>query len=479
MSDQVTPKESTPHHEVMEIAERDRVPVPQKVAFGMGIVSDHMATFSLNAFTMPVFNIILHVSPALIGYALMIARLWDAFTDPFVGYLSDKSKHPKGRRKPFVFWGAILTGAFFPVLWLAPQSWTGTATFFYLVLALLIYFTFYSIFSVPYHSLGMELTPDYRERTNVYSWMAYIQQISGFAVPWLLALTTLRVFPNELVGTRVVAVGVGLMIMLAGIMPALICQERYTKVAHGQEEENIFKALRTLARNKPLMIIFGAIGIYLLAISTTQVLDVHVNTYYIYGGKLKEGAVLFGLDGTLRVVFAFVGAFMVQWLSKRFGKRHLLLTLVAVIFVCKVGILFTYIPGKPYLIFITKPFLAIAETGFWILVLSMRADVADWDEYRFGRRREGMIAAVNNWIAKLSMTAAMGLGGVVLQYVVGFRVELGGDQLPGTMQRLIWSYTLMPSIAAILVFLLLLAYPLTHERMDAVRKELETRRKAV
>ncbi|MDQ8201448.1 MFS transporter [Pelagicoccus sp. SDUM812003] len=463
----------------VEIPEKDRVPIPQKISFGFGIVSDHLATFSLNSFTMPIFNIILQLSPSLIGYALMIARLWDAFTDPLIGSLSDNSKSPKGRRKPFVFWGALLTGAFFPFLWLAPVAWSQTLTFIYLVGALLIYFTFYSIFSVPYQSLGMELTPNYRERTNVYSWMSYIQQISSFTVPWLLALTTLSVFRDELQGTRIVSIGVGIAIAAAGVLPALFCVEKFSTIAQTQKKENPLKSLRSLSKNRPLIFVFAAIGTYLLAISATQALDVHVKTYYIYGGDLKEGAFLFGYDGTLRVVFSFVAAFLIQALSKKFDKKHLILACIATIFICKIGILVTYIPGKPLLTFITKPFLSMGETGFWILILSMRADVADWDEYKFGRRREGLIAAVGNWIAKLSMTAAMALGGIVLQYIAGFDVSLGGNQSPETLSRLIWSYALIPASAAAAMFILMIKYPLTHNMMADVRATLEERRDAV
>ncbi len=470
---------STPIAETDSIPEKDRVPVPQKVAFGFGIVSDHLATFSINAFAMPIFNIFLHLSPTLIGVALMIARLWDAFSDPMVGSLSDNCKHPKGRRKPYVFWGAIATGLFFPFLWLAPESWGETGIFIYLTAALLIYFTCYSVFSVPYQSLGMELTSDYRERTNVYSTMAYIQQVSGLLVPWLLAITTWSIFPDKLVGTQIVSIGVGILIVAAGIMPALYCQEKFGKVAKNQKFENPLKSLWAFRNNKPLLLIFSAIGVYLLAVSTTQALDVHVNTYYIYDGDIDSGSTLFGIDGTLRVVFAFIGAFIMQRYSKKIDKRSMILACVTVIFICKFSVIVTYIPGKPYFILLSKPFLAMAETGFWILILSMRADVADYDELEFGRRREGVIAAVGNWLAKMAMTIAMGLSGLVLEHIAGFEVSLGGDQAPGTLDRLIWCYTLIPTAAAAIMFLLMYKYPLTHTRMTEIRAKLEMRREAV
>ncbi|RME71418.1 MAG: MFS transporter [Verrucomicrobia bacterium] len=462
-----------------EIPPEDRIPVHQKAAFGAGIVADHCATFGLNSFTLPIFNVVLGLSPTLVSTALGIARLWDAFNDPFLGSLSDNCRSRWGRRRPFLFVGAILTGAFFPLIWWASPSWSHTGLFIYLSIALILHYTFYTLYSVPYQSIGMELTPNYRERTNLYAWMAYVQQISGLAVPWMLALASLSVFPDLLTGTRVVAAGVGLLIIVCGLMPAIFCRERFGEIAKHQPKEHFWTSLRSMAKNGPLVILVGSIGIYLLAISTTQVFDFYVHTYYIFEGNIKHGATLTGLDGTVRAASAMLGAFLIQRLSKHYGKRHLLLACVTVIFLCKVGIYFTYIPGNPYLTFVTKPFVAMAETGFWVLIISMRADVADYDEYTFGRRREGMIAAVNNWLAKLAMTLATVFGGLLLDYVIGYDRALGGNQTPETMERMLLCYVILPSAAAALIFLLLWKYPLTQHRLGEIRAELEARRSKV
>lgn len=465
-------------HEI-PIAEKDRIPAHQKAAYGMGVVSDHYATYGLNSLALPVFNVILGLSPTLVSTALALARLWDAITDPVVGSLSDNCRSRYGRRRPYLFAGAILTGCFFPVIWLAPGSWDQTATFVYLCFALLIFYSCYSLMSVPYESLGMELTADYRERTNLYSVRTYIERVFNLGIPWLFALANLAFFGSVIVGVRVVAVGVGIMIIASGLLPAIFCRERYGSVAKAQPKEGAIKTLVSLAHNGPLLIVIGSIALFLLAMSSVAVLDFYLHTYYIYGGDIKMGAVLSGYNGTIPVVFSILGAFLVQKLSKRFEKHQLLLVSVAVLFLCKLGLFVTYVPGEPMLTLVTKPFVAMAQTAFWILIISMRADVGDWDEFRFGRRREGMIAAVNNWLVKVAFTVAIVAGGLILEHVCGFDRDLGGDQAPVTLNRMLIAYATIPSVALVLVFGILWRYPLTQMKMARIRTILERRRDPV
>lgn len=461
------------------IPPEDRVPFFQKFSYAMGVVSDHYAVYGLNALAMPVFNVLLGLSPTMVSMSLAMARLWDAVTDPFVGSLSDNSKHRSGRRKPFIFVGAIVTGIVFPLIWLPSESWGTYQIFSYLCVALLLFYTGYSIFSVPYESLGMELTPDYRERTNVYVVRSYVEKLPNLGIAWLFAIANMDLFGNPLTGTRFVAIGVGIMIILSGVLPGLYCVERYQKVATHQENESALEALKTLRRNVPCVQIIAIIALFLLAMNTVGVLDFYMGTYYIYDGDIKSGAILGGYSGTVNLISGLFGAFLVQTLSRRFDKHHLLLGCLAILFLCKLGLYVTYIPGRPLLTFVTKPFATLSSTGFWILVISMRADVADWDEYVFGRRREGIIAAVGNWFVKVALTVSIVLGGVLLDYVIKFDRDLGGDQLPGTLERMKLFYVLIPASALLVLCVIVLRYPLTKQRLAEVRAELERRRQAV
>ncbi|MDP4694141.1 MAG: MFS transporter, partial [Opitutales bacterium] len=180
----------------------------------------------------------------------------------------------------------------------------------------------------------------------------------------------------------------------------------------------------------------------------------------------------------------------------------------------------------PWLALSMKPLVAIGEWGFWVLILSMRADVCDWDEYNTGSRSEGLIAAITNWCNKIAMTVAIAISGFVLQYVVQFDSNLPDEdkaaiaiqaeaeynllsdadkfvvegeepislgmytdnmerkavmdrQSPGTMERMRLLYSLPQAGALLICLLLLWKYPLTKDKMMEIRKELEARRGAV
>ncbi|MGC6456434.1 MAG: MFS transporter [Coraliomargaritaceae bacterium] len=464
--------------ESAQIPEKDRLPMKQKIAYGFGLSADHYAQFGISSLALPFYNILLGLSPTLVSTALAISRGWDAITDPMVGSISDNSKSPKGRRKPFLFWGSILTGLFFPVIWLAPQSMSEGSLFLYLILVFPLFYTFYSLMSVPYESLGMELTPNYKERTSIFTTRNYINTIVTLGIPFLFYFANLPVFSDPVTGVRFVSIGVGAIIIVAGVTCSRVCQERYQSVANKQQGENLFRSLGSLRKNVPLVMVVGSISIFLFAITSVLQLDMYVHIYYIYGGDKSAGALLDGINKAAPVVFALLGTFWVQRMSRKYDKHHLLLVAIVILFLAKLGLYVTYYPGQVWLTFATKPFLTFGMSAFWILILSMRADIADWDEYQFGRRREGMIAALTNWMVKVSMTLAIAASGFLLEQVAGFEVDKGAQSME-TLERMKFIYVFLPSGAIALVFFIMLKYPLSQKKLAEVRAELETRREAV
>jgi GPH family glycoside/pentoside/hexuronide:cation symporter len=506
----------------------DRIPLKQKIAYSMGVVSDHYANVCLAwIFITPFFVDFLGIGASVVGLALAAARCWDAFTDPLVGRLSDACTSRYGRRKPFIFVGAILTGLLFPVIWMVPDAWSTTGTTIYLFVALMLFYSVYSIFSVPYEALGSELTPDYSERSKIFVVRKYVQEAFNLGIVWVFPfaawLGTLAWVGGETGGVRVVSWFIAAIIIGAGILPAIFNVERYKDIAV-KEGANSFKdAIKAVVRNKPLLIVVGVIGTYLFAIMATANLAYFVNVYYIYEGDILKGASLGGFDGTLRLCFALGAAAVIGKISDKVDKHKIMITSVVILIVAYIGVYFTTIPGRPWLALSMKPLVAIGECGFWVLILSMRADVCDWDEYRTGTRSEGLIAAITNWCNKIAMTLAIAISGFLLQYVVQFDSKLPDatkaaiavqaeaefleltdaekqtvegeapitletyannlerqavldKQSPGTMERMRVLYTLPQAFALLVCLFLLKRYPLTRETMHTIRAELESRR---
>jgi len=510
------------------LARDDRVPLRQKIAYSMGVVSDHYANVCLVwIFITPFFVDFLGIGASVVGLALAAARCWDAFTDPLVGRISDACTSPLGRRKPFIFVGAILTGLLFPLIWMVPESWSTGAITIYLFAALMLFYSVYSIFSVPYEALGAELTADYDERSKIFVVRKYVQELFNLGIVWVFPLAawlgTLAWVGGETGGVRAVSWVIALIIICAGILPAIFNVERYKEIAVKKGSDSFKDALLAVLKNKPLLIVVGVIGTYLFAIMATANLTYFVNVYYIYEGDMLKGASLGGIDGTLRLFFALAAAAAISKITKKFDKHVIMMASVSTLIVAFIGIYFTTIPGRPWLSLSMKPLVAIGECGFWVLILSMRADICDWVEYNTGSRSEGLIAAITNWCNKIAMTLAIAISGFVLQYIIQFDSQLpaesraaislqaqaeykllaGSDtydlegkepislgmytdnlerqavmqqQQPGTMERMRLLYTLPQIFALVICLFLLKHYPLTRNKMQEIRDALERRR---
>ena len=139
----------------------------EKLAFGAGEVANRYGENGINDLATPIYNTILKLPPDTIGWVLGLMRLWDAITDPVMGYISDNWKGKFGRRKPFILLGAILMAITYPLIWFASPDWTENAKTIYLFCSAIIFFTTYTIYSVPFRALATEMTPDYSERTTI------------------------------------------------------------------------------------------------------------------------------------------------------------------------------------------------------------------------------------------------------------------------------------------------------------------------
>ena len=133
----------------------------------------------------------LGVNTALVGTALMIPRIWDAFTDPVMGLISDNYHSKWGRRKPFIVIGAALMGIVFGLIWLVPEAlepdcqnnlFCCACSFSFL--HSLRFFTF------PIPALTYEMTPDYNERTRVMAYNAFFHKLGEFIYQWMIPLAT-------------------------------------------------------------------------------------------------------------------------------------------------------------------------------------------------------------------------------------------------------------------------------------------------
>ena len=205
-------------------AAKDRVPVVQKFAFGAGHLVNNLLPGALGIFMFFLLTAF-GMDPFLAGLLGGLPRIFDALTDPIMGFISDNTKSKYGRRRPYIFVGAILSGVFFVILWQLDENNTQSYNFWYFLLFSLVYLIGNTIFSTPLIGLGYEMTSDYNERTRLMAFSQTMGQIAWMIVPWFWVLIAdPDLFNNQAEGVRKLSVVVGAVCIALGVLPAIFCK---------------------------------------------------------------------------------------------------------------------------------------------------------------------------------------------------------------------------------------------------------------
>lgn len=468
-----------------KIPANDRIPFFEKMMFSSGNMNVYLATFMLTGVLwMPYFNIGLGISPVVLGTLLMILRGWDAITDPIVGNLSDNVRTRWGRRRPLMFIGAILTGIVYPFLFNMPPGLGETGTIIYLALVGMLFFTCFTVWSMPYYSMQLELTPNYDERTRLAAWMTLFGKLSSVSGGWALAIVAGPWFVSKVTGQPDIVHGmktcswfIGLIIIVLGLLPAIFVKERYYEAnISNRKKDPFFRSLKESATCGPLWSLIAVSFFIVMGSTSTAGLNQYVNIYFIGNGDLGAASVILGWRQTIVVVMSILLLPVWTALGERFDKKSMV---ISMLLFSVLGHLLNFIclrPDMPYLQLVPAVFESAALSSIWLYLPSMKADVADHDELKTNCRREGALNAFYSWFIKASMTAAMGLGAFVLE-LTGFDATLDA-QADGVVGRMFNTYVGLPILAWLIAIACVAFYPLNRQRMETVRQTLEARRGA-
>jgi len=471
-------------------APEDRIPFPQRLVYGVGAFVNNLLGAASGGM-MIVLNLGFGMDPALVGWLGAIPRLTDAFTDPMMGYISDNTRSRWGRRRPYIFVGAILTAITFVLLWNLPAGHTEMWYFTYFLIGSIIFYIAYTMFATPWVALGYELTPDYNERTRLMGTQNFIGQLAFTVSPWFLLIMNSGKFfrneagePDQVAGAFGLAVVIGLVTIAMGILPAIFLRERMAGVAEAEMGERpgfaqsmatFFRGFWITLKSRPFQKLCATAFLVFNGFMLVASFQFYVIIYYVMGGDEVAGAKWAGLAGTVGAVANFAIVAFLAWLGTRIGKRRTLLMAIAISVVGYALKWLCYNPEFPWLVLLPAPLMAFGMGGLWTLIPSMIADVVDVDEIETHERREGMYGSIFWWTIKLGMSAALALSGYVLN-ATGFDVGLGPDQTARTLVLMRVADIGIPVVTSSLALWAVAHYPITEEIARGVRRQLEERR---
>jgi GPH family glycoside/pentoside/hexuronide:cation symporter len=485
----------------------DRIPIPQKIGYGLGSFLDMWGHWLYNAFAFQVFNIFLGVSPGLVSTALSINRLWDAFADPIFGWASDNTRSRFGRRRPYILVGGLLSGICLPMLYAVGQGWTETQYFVYMLVSSAIYIPMMSCFNMAWVSLGSEMTPNYNERTLLMSVRNAIQKVPELAMFFAAQFTTLSVWvgadlnnasdrivllfttldawksapegaePNILLGGQVYCAILGLIMAVCAVLIFLLVRERYYNkvVSSKQEKIPIIHTLTKTITCRPFRFMLVMIIAYGLGTSMVSALGFYDTIYYVCRGDVALGTVWNFRMGIAGMVMGFMGIPFYTLISKKWGKRHAMATVLVMAIMAFIGDWFFYNPNHPWMQLLACGCVAFTGAGFWTIYNSMLADIMDYDELHTGKRREGAFSACQSWLSKVGITLGAFASGWILQFT-GFDADLKGNQTPEAIFWIRFSLSAIPVIFLSFALWAIIKFPLTRDKMADIRAQLETMR---
>ncbi|WP_457428121.1 MFS transporter [Roseateles sp. P5_E7] len=463
----------------------DRLPMRQKVGFGLGAFLDMWGHWLYPSLAFQVFNIFLGVAPGLISTVQMVKIFIDAGSDAVFGWISDNTRTRYGRRRPFILVGGVLAGIGLPLMFAVGKDWTQTQYFIFMLVSMVIYVPIMSCFNMPWVSLGSEMTPDYHERTTVMAIRNAIQKLPELSMFFAAQFTTLSIFndasgkPDILRGAQTYCGILGAIMVAVSIAIFLLVRERYYEklVSRTQTHIPFSDTLWRTLRCKPFRHVLLMALAYGIGTAMVGALGYYATIYYVCQGDVVQGAKWNTAMGLAGMAFGFAGIPFFTWIARKHGKRAGLAAVLALAICAFIGDWWLYDPARPYLQLFACGFVAFTGAGFWTLYGATIGDVVDYDESLTGQRREGSFSACQSWITKVGIALGVGASGWILQFT-GFDAK----QAIQTPEAIFWIRILLsgiPVIGLVLALIAILRFPLTEARMLAIRGQLESTRGTV
>lgn len=462
----------------------NQVPFGQKVAFGIGMLANQMFPAALGIF-MVVLVQDLGFPGWMWGILFFLPRVFDSITDPIMGFISDNTKSRWGRRRQYVFFGAILMGVSFVVMWQLYRENGINYNFTYFLLMSFVFYLGLTIFSVPYVAMGYEMSNDFHERTSIMAIAQWIGQWAWVIAPWFWVIMYDKGwFESADVATRTLAVWVGVACMLFAMVPAIFIKSKSTLNENyspltiknmGGGLKEILLGFKEAFQSRPFVKLCISTFFIFNAFNTIAAFSFFIIVYHLFNGDAGAAGIwptLFGSVASLVTTFLVIPT--VAWMSRKMGKKRAFILSQGISVIGYLMLWFLFVPGKPYMFIFALPFFSFGIGSLFTLMMSMTADVIDLDELNTGKRREGIFGAIYWWMVKFGFAIAGLLSGAIMS-LVGFDTGLA-EQPEGAITGLRLFYSGLPIMGTLIAIFVMRNYDVTEERANEIRAQLEKRK---
>jgi len=456
-----------------------RIGLKEQISYSAGEFASSMFWKLFSMFLLFFYTDVFGISAAVVGTMFLVTRIWDAANDPIMGIICDRTESRWGKFRPYLLFVAI-PFAIIGVLTFSTPDLSSTGKIIYAYITYSLMMMVYTAINVPYASLMGVMTSNIGERTTLASWRL-IGAFSGGLFVTLTANTMVNYFGGDgsghidfAVGYKsAVAVFAGLAVFLY-IMTFLGTQERLEPPK--EENSSLKQDIKNLLANGPWFILLGA-AVFNNIFNTLR--DGTILYYFKYYIK-DQTLTLFGnsyefTQGALASTYLsvwvgtnIIGVLLAKPLSRRIGKKRAFMYSIIVSSVLSF-IFFFLEPNQLFAIFGLNILIGISAGVVLPLVWAMYADIADYSEWKNGRRSIGLIFSSSSMSQKFGWTLGGALTGWMLA-LIGFEANV--EQADSSIMGIRLMISIFAGVAGLVAALFTYLYKLDEPVMEEIQKEL-------
>lgn len=453
-----------------------RILLKEKVGYGLGDMASSMFWKLFGTYLLFFYTDIMGLAASAVGTLFLVTRIWDTLFDPVVGVLADRTTSRYGRFRPYLLYLAIpfgLTGILtFTVPCLGPQ---GSLVYAYITYSLMM--MVYSLINVPYASLLGVISDDARERNTLAAFRMAFAFI-GSLVALALIEPLVHYFSGrstEIAGWQRAVSAIALICVILFLTCFSWVKERV--VPTPGVKPALKDDLKDLLANRPWWILLGAGIAALVFNSVRDGATIYYFKYFVGQSIAFETGSIHISWSTLYLITGqaanIIGVILAAAVGNKWGKKTIYL--LAMLGAGLLSIFFYWLDKQQLmLIFVFQFLISVCAGIIFPLLWSMYADIADYSEWKNGRRATGLIFSSSSMSQKFGWT----IGGALTGWLLGaFGFKANEAQEPGAMQGIVYMMSFLPAAGAFISALLIAVYPLSENKIHTITSELQANRK--
>ena len=441
----------------------EKLNLKTRLGYGIGDIAICLYWSGVGLYLLYFYTDVVGISPSLAGLIYGIGMFWDAITDPFMGYMAERTRTKWGVYRPYLLFGNIpLALSFILLFWVPPLE--GGALFFFLLFAILLHRTCFTLVSVPFSSLTPRITSDSQERTNLTGFRMLGAQ-TGTNLMALLAFPIIFWVggEDESLGFVVLATIAGLTALGIHAITFLTVKEPSNDQGIERVGGSLSEAAKAIGKNGPFWLVFSAT----LIVGITTIFFGNNLIYYTkYALNLHEhqGTILFTSG-----IVAFLSIPIWWSISNNIGKKLTWLISSSITLIALLVFYLYEIDTLSELLFLVA-FIGFGSGAGGILFWSMLPDTIEYGEVHTGVSSESSLYGFMTFAQKGSIAFAIIILGLVLDFI-GFQAnEVQSDTTISNMKAIM---TLIPSIGVALSLVIIYFYPIDAKMHKDLLRQLK------